>query len=247
MTRNTMTPLLKRTSLIVATSIVLTGYSKTAFAQTKGTGNVPPSTTSSTTNANQPPAEIFVNVHAKQSDVRDVLTDLFGQAKKNFVIDPNVHYVLWLNLTHVDFDQALDLICHTAHLQYKKEDGIWKVSVRPTPAMITTMKTSAAVFEAKKPPAPVYTSKYLSKIITTRMQHVLLRSVYASLSKQAGIPIFVDSKIPDYKVDAYLLHTSLHYALVKLDQAAGLEYTLASNGLHVYLKKPLVGVSLVQH
>lgn len=230
-------------TVILATSFL--AFSSLSIAQTSPASNptsTPQGAGNSTTDS--APPEIFVNVQAKQSDVRDVIHDLFDQAKQNYVIDPNVHYVLWLNLTHVDFEQALSIICHEAHLKYEKRDGIWYVSVQPTPAMIEAQKITTQTEEAKLPPTPHFTDRYLAKRVTTRLKHQPIRIVFASLSRQAGIPIFVDAKIPNYKVDAYLMKTSLKYALLKLDEAAGLKYKLGNDGIHVFLFNPLPGVTL---
>ena len=41
---------------------------------------------------------------------------------------------------------------------------------------------------------------------------------------QAGIAIEVDPTVPGYKLDAYLINTSLKYALDQVTEAAGLKY-----------------------
>ena len=54
-------------------------------------------------------------------------------------------------------------------------------------------------------------------------------SLVVKLSKQSGVKIVVDDKVPAYKLDAFLINTSLRYALGKVTKAAGLEWKLPPN------------------
>jgi len=77
-----------------------------------------------------------VTIAAKGTDVRTVLTDLFGQAKKDFVLEPNIRFVLYLSLTEMPFEEALEIVCKTASLRYEVQNGIWFLSKKPTPKPI---------------------------------------------------------------------------------------------------------------
>lgn len=86
--------------------------------------------------------------------------------------------------------------------------------------VVVPAKTAAA------PTVPHQTldQSILSKRVTTRLQKVDLRDLAAELSKQVGVQIEVDPSVPSYRLDAYLLKTSLKYALDRIAKAAGLNY-----------------------
>lgn len=65
----------------------------------------------------------------------------------------------------------------------------------------------------------------LAKRITTRLEKVEIRALAAELTKQTGVQIEVDSAVPAYRLDAFLLKTSLKYALDRITKAARLNYT----------------------
>lgn len=167
----------------------------------------------------------MVKVNAKGEDVRSVLHELFGQAKKNYVLDPGVRYSLYLSLQDVEFEEALQLVCKMASLKYELQNGIFfvsktsiaKPSVKPTPKV-----------EAVKPKGKL-PETVLTKTVTTRFDKVDLRALFAEVSKQTGVTIEVDKTIPAYKLDAYLLKTSLKFALVTVCEAAKLKYTFTDN------------------
>src|SRR4026207_563488 len=70
----------------------------------------------------------LVTIASKGTDVRNVLFDLFSQSKKSFVLEPNTHFVLYLALSGVQFDEALEIVCHTASLKYEINNDIYYIS-----------------------------------------------------------------------------------------------------------------------
>ncbi len=166
----------------------------------------------------------MVKVNAKGEDVRSVLHELFGQAKKNYVLDPGVRYALYLSLTDVEFEEALQLVCKMASLKYEQQNGIFFVSKIPSkPVVKETPKV-----EAPKPKGKLPTT-VLTKSVTTRFDKVDLRFLFAEISKQTGVAIEIDKAIPAYKLDAYLAKTSLKFALDTICDAANLKYTFTDN------------------
>ena len=198
-----------------------------------------------------PPSYPTVTVSAKGNDVRDVLADLFGQAKKSFVIQPNTHFALYLSLNKVDFDEALLIVCHAAGLKAELNDGIYYISkVAVTPPEPGTKPAPKTTAPAKPTSHPLPTS-VLKKYVTTKLIKASIRSVIGSLSEQTEVPIEVDSKVPNYKLTAFLNHTSLKYALDEITGAAKLKYKFTDDGsILVYSpatekKTPGDGVSMV--
>lgn len=186
-------------------------------------GGTPPNQTP--TQAPQVPVQNLVTINAKGDDVRDVLSSLFGQAKANFVVDPNVHYVLWLALNKVDFDAALGIVCHTANLSAREDGQVWYV--KQLPFTHTTAKTTAL---------PPLTNKDLERKVTLKFKKSSLKDVLANLTTQTSIPIETDNTVPSFTLDAHLWRKSLKYALDVLTNATHLKYKL--DGAKIVVFKP---------
>jgi len=62
--------------------------------------------------------------------------------------------------------------------------------------------------------------------VTTRLAKTDIRRVFAAISKETGVPIVVDSTVPQCKLDAFLEKTSLKYALDQIAGAAKLRYRI---------------------
>lgn len=167
-----------------------------------------------------------VNVSAKGDDVRVVLHDLFTQSKHNYVLDPGVRFALYLSLTNVEFEEALQLVCKNASLKYELQNGIYFVSKAgnapaPNPA-------PAKPVEPPKPKGKLPES-VLNRMVTTRFDKVDIRNLFDELSRQTGVQIELEKAIPAYKLDAYLIKTSLKFALTTICDAAKLKYTFTDN------------------
>jgi len=93
------------------------------------------------------------------------------------------------------------------------------LDTKPTPS---STKTSSTIPTGQK--AQPLDKQIVEARITTRLQKVDLRVLATELSKQSGVQIEVDEKVPAYRLDAYLLKTSLKYALDRITKAAGLNY-----------------------
>lgn len=159
-----------------------------------------------------------VTIAARGADIRGVLFDLFNQAKKNFVLEPNAHFALYLALSGVQFDEALEILCHTASLKYEINNGIYYISKSAEEKTIKPKPETSPKVLGK------LTDRELMKKVTTKMSKTDIRTVFASFQAQTGINITVNKNVPAYKVDAFLVGTSLKYALDVMTKAAGLEY-----------------------
>ena len=172
-----------------------------------------------------------VSVSAKGSDVRTVLCDLFGQAKKSFVVAPDIHFALYLALDKIDFDEALLVVCHTARLKLEIQNGIYYITKMPASKTTTTVDTVDPKPQKRTvtPVGPLPKS-VLRHHVTTKLTKADIRGVFAELSKQSEVPIEVDKAVPAYKLTAFLKDTSLKYALDHVTKAANLQYRFTDNG-----------------
>ncbi|MCU0316992.1 MAG: hypothetical protein MUC92_10405 [Fimbriimonadaceae bacterium] len=176
-----------------------------------------------------------VTVGSRGSDVRTVLFDLFSQSKRSFVLDPNVRFTLYLNLYEVEFDRALDIILRAADLSFEVEGDIFYIGPRnrprttaPTPGPRQNSSTGQSQ-PAPTAPRGTLTDRDLQARLTTRMSMADIRDVFREFSRQTGITIEVAENVPAYKVDAFLIDTSLKYALDVVTTAAKLRYTRTNN------------------
>lgn len=170
---------------------------------------------------------VTVTIKANGTDLRTVLTDLFGQAKKNFVVQPFTHFALHLSLENVDFDEALMIIARTANLKIDVQNGIYYISRGRTPAPAETAANANRT--TPTPPARpkgILPQTVLARRVTTRLPKVDLRALMVELGKQAKVTIEVDASVPQYRLDAFLINTSLRWSLDEITKAAGLEWRL---------------------
>jgi type II secretory pathway component GspD/PulD (secretin) len=200
----------------------------------------------------------LVSVSANGTDVRLALHDLFSQMNLNYVIEPNTKYSLYLSLDKVDFDEALGIVCHLAKLKAEKQNGIYYVTadtgatkspthpVQPSTkdvekASTRTLKLIPTTVDTSANPA-VGWKTLKTKMVTTRLPKTSIKKVMAELSDQTGIPITLDPLVPDYKLDAFLNHTSLKYALDHIMAATHLHYSIVDR---TSIKITLEGDSLI--
>lgn len=179
-----------------------------------------------------------VTVSSRGSDIRTVIHDLFTQLGRNYVVDSGVRsQSLFLSLKEVDFDEALAQICKLGDLKVEIQNGIYFLARAPKTAKPIESEKPKSEPKTENPPKQIekpiqkpttgtYPSSVLAKRVTTRFDKVDLRDLMAELGRQTGLKIEVDSKIPKYRIDAYLIDTSLKYALDQISAAANLRYRL---------------------
>ena len=179
-----------------------------------------------------------VTISAKGIDIRSVLYDLFAQTGNNFIIDDGVRHVLYLNLAKVEFNEALYVVLKHGDLGFEVDGNIYYIgknraknyaSLKPPKTVVTPPKLP----EPKEEPEARVEIKKTGKLtdvdlqkarLTTRLTMVPIRDVFKEFEKQTQITIEVDESVPRYKIDAFLLDTSLKYALDVVVEATGLEY-----------------------
>lgn len=177
-----------------------------------------------------------VTVSSKGRDIREVLHEMFTQVKKNFVLDQNVSYRLFLSLDNIDFDQALQIICKSAGLKIELQDGIYYVSKGIAVRAVVTSSGSEAQVIAVKPKGQLGEKALLHKV-TTRLEKADMAVVFANFRQQTGVNIEMEPGLPKYKLDAFLVNTTLKYALERVTEAAGLKYKLTDN-MSILIYKP---------
>jgi hypothetical protein len=203
---------------------------------------------------NAKPETPKVTVKAKGDDVRTVLATIFEQAKKQYVLPVNFRFALFLSLEDAEFEKALSIVCKQTGLEAVEEDGVYHVRVAAKkPAEKPVEKTEPIKIEAKeedepKPvpappkaePAPkkgILSPHVLARKLTTRLNKADIRDVFAAMSEQTKVPIEVAADVPTYKLDAFLIKTSLKYALDRITSATGLEYRFTDRGTIAIMKK----------
>ncbi len=205
------------------TSVLLVALAVAAVADTPA-GQVHPSPTPAITQS-ESPLKAKVTVLAKGDDVRSVLTNLFAQAKQQFVLAPNIRFVLYLSLDNMEFDRALTIVCAQAGLEAVKDDDVYFVRAREKSVAQKVAEKHAEVRKTLGP-IPVSTLKHR---ISARYAKTDLKSVMDDLGRQANVKIDVSGEVPNYKIDAVLVNTSLRYALDMVCKAARLKYELTEN------------------
>jgi type II secretory pathway component GspD/PulD (secretin) len=175
----------------------------------------------------------LVTLNSRGEDVRNVLFDLFTQAKKSFVLEPNARFVLYLSLRDVTFDEALAIVCSTAGLKSELDGGIYFLSKAPA-------KPSPAVEPGKV--VRRLTAAEMSVPVTTKLAMVDLRALFREMGRQAGVVIEVDEAVPQAKVDAVFHQTPLDKALAAVTKAAGLEFVLTDH-YSVRIRRPAAAAS----
>lgn len=198
-----------------------------------------------------------ITVKSKGDDVRTVLATVFEQAKKQYVLPVNFRFALFLSLENADFEKTLSIVCKQTGLEYVIEEDVYHVRVASKkPAEKPVEKTTEPIkVEAKEedekehdakavptPPKPepkkgILSPHVLARKLTTRLNKADIRDVFAAMSDQTKVPIEVAADVPTYKLDAFLIKTSLKYALDRITSATGLEYRFTDRGTIAILKK----------
>lgn len=221
---------------------------------TGGTTKTNETTTGTRSKEVQTDAAGMVTITSKGRDVRDVITDLFSQSKKNFVIENVPRTDLFLSLNNIDFDETFAIICRLAKLDFEIQNGIYYITrldpnkpktqltnrTTPTNPMAgdTTPTTTNPKFQGRLP------QSVLEKKITTRFNKTDFREVIKAIARQADLWIEVDPTIQARRIDAYLIDTTLKQALDMLTSALGLEYKFTENMSIMITKTEPRGVRL---
>lgn len=198
--------------------------------------------------AAQTAADGTVTITSKGKDVREVLTDIFVQAKKNFVIDKVARQELFLNLANIELDETLEIICRLANLKFEVQNGIYyftKIEPTKSPTSNDGMRgdggTSGAGGSLPNPNRLQgrLADSVLTKKFTTRMTKVDFRDVIKAIGRQTDVWLEVAPDVEGKKVDAFMIDLTLKQGLDMLTDALGLAYRFTDNqSILVYKPNP---------
>ena len=206
--------------------ILLMAMASTAFAQADAQTNGESGEATVTTDV-EVNSDGLVTIASKGGSVRNVLFDLFDQTKHNFVLEPNIYFILYLSLAGVEFEEALNIVTTVANLEYEIYNGIYFIGKEKVgPTIIKVKKATIAPIKIAR---GKLTTAELAKRITTRFTKTRLTDVFAAFTKQTGVEIIIDKDVPMYRIDAFLIDTSLEYALTVVARASGLTYKLTDD------------------
>jgi hypothetical protein len=190
-----------------------------------------------------------VTIASRGQDVRQVLHDLFDQAGRNYVIESVPRIELFLSLTGVEFEEALQIICQIASLEVDVQNGIYYVTRRPPQPRLSVNPGPAAAGPAAAAPARPrgrLPDTVLQRRVTSRFTRTDLRTVIADLARQTNVRIRVAEDVPRYLLNASLVNASLGYGLDLIAQAANLEYEFTDEQSIVLRRADPNRVSVVQ-
>ncbi len=187
----------------------------------------------------KPSVPATITLSANSSDTKSVLHSLFSQAQKNYVLEPGVYPALNLALKDVEFEEALQIVLKLANLKCEIQNDIWFLArSKAAPPKEAPKPVAETKPQPKAPPQPrgKLPITALNKIVLTRFDKIDIRALFADLTRQTGVPFEIEPDVPGYKLDAYLINTSLKYALDTVTRAAQLTYEL-NDDLGIRIKR----------
>lgn len=182
-----------------------------------------------------------VSIDSKGLDVRGVIHDLFTQTKRNYVLEPNVRFVLYLSVKDIEFDEALQIVCKLANLDYQLQNGIYYVGPKKTVVAPKTQPKTEPKVEPVVPTKPAGTlpQSVLAKKVTTKLAKASFKSVVAELTKLSNVDIELDPALAKLRLDAFFSNSSLKFVLDTITEAGGFKYRFTDRlSIEIYQPKP---------
>jgi hypothetical protein len=167
--------------------------------------------------------ERLVSVQARGTDVRDVLADLFTQAKCEFVLSDGIEKKIYLSVRDVPFTKALQMVCESAGLQFSLRDQIYLIQ----PAM--RIPNSGL----RTPDPTASEQEVLKRKVNLNFHQASIEAITADLRKQSGVPIELEKGVPNYRINAKLWGTTLETALDAICKGTGLQYQWTGQGFRI--------------
>lgn len=182
----------------------------------------------------------LVSISSKGADIRSVLFDMFEQSERSFVLDSGTFFALYLHLEGVEFQRALDIVVENAQIGYEVKNGVYFIGKnRPKPYKVVSAPVLPPALPKPevKPEPKRLDPNVLQKRLTTRYSITPIKKVFEEFTRQTGVTIEVDESVPDYKLDAFLLDTSLKYALDVICDAAKLQWKFSDHETIIVTRK----------
>lgn len=164
-------------------------------------------------------SEPLVSLQALGTDVRDALSDLFSQAKQDFVLSPQVKGQIYLTIHNQPFTIALNAVCEAAELKYARRGTVYYVQPLTGGAAGARAELSEKVL--------------LVKLVSLNLRGSDLKTALASLQKQTGAPMRLAPNAPNLRLNATLQKVSLQTALNAICTGTGLEYRWTGSGFEI--------------
>ncbi len=199
-----------------------------------------------------------ITLRSRGGDAREVIAQLFEQAGAEYVIEANVKQSIYISVSNVPFGTALDILSRLADVSFLKKQGVWYVvkartaeanpgatSGTAAQKLATPAKTAAKPKMEDTAPSqeqnPMFARNQriqspLAKRVLTRMTKADIRAVFTEFAMQTGVEIIVAEDVPNFKLDAFMIETSLKYALDEICKATKLKYQLTP-GKTVLIRK----------
>lgn len=172
--------------------------------------------------------EPVVSIQARGIDVKEVLADLFAQAKLQFMLNSGIEKRIYLSVREVPFTRALQMVCDSANLQYSLQDQVYVIQAAgsaPNPV--------GAMHELPRNTKPANEQDALRRRVNLNFNQTVIKAIVSSLSRQSGMPIELDAGIPNYRMSAKLPGTTLEVALNAICTGTGLKYTWTGEGFKI--------------
>lgn len=152
-----------------------------------------------------------VSIQARGTDVKEVLADLFTQAKRDFMLNSSSEKKIYLSVRQIPFTKALQMVCEAARLRFTLQDEIYIIE-------------AAGSSTETRNPEPQNVQDALKRRVSLKVNQMGIRAIAAGLSKQSGVPIELDKGVPNYRINAKLPETTLEAALHAICSGTGLKY-----------------------
>ncbi|MCS7300732.1 MAG: zinc ribbon domain-containing protein [Fimbriimonadales bacterium] len=161
--------------------------------------------------------ETLITLEARGTDAREVFTELFTQAKVNFVLQVDIQRPVYLTLRETPFSRALQLLCEATGTRYSLRDGVYYI----------------APIANAPPKPPVQVQETRPRTVRLLGTGIPLRTAAAEIEKQAGVKIEVAPDAPNLRYTLNLSGVSVEQALSALCEGVGLRWEKTEAGYRI--------------
>lgn len=112
-----------------------------------------------------------VKVKSRGEDIRTVIDSIFEQAGKQYVLETNFHQSLYMNISGVSFQNAIDIISKIADMEFEEKQGIWYIHKKPiTSNQKFSAPTTAPSIHPNNSSKLTPSTKAPAKLVGTKIQ-----------------------------------------------------------------------------
>lgn len=161
--------------------------------------------------------EMLITLEARGTDAREVFTELFTQAKVNFVLQVDIQRPVYLTLRETPFSRALQLLCEATGTRYRLHDGVYYI----------------APIASALPKPPVQVQETRLRTVRLVGTGIPLRTAAAEIEKQAGVKVEVAPDAPNLRYALNLSGVSVEQGLNALCEGVGLRWEKTEAGYRI--------------